>query len=130
MKCATRDLAATIADQLLDPPQHFLRGTAGESQQENRTRRYPALDQPRHAINQGPRLARTRSRHYQQRTVTMSYRGELLRIEQLRIAQPKFLLVGLGRGHPILEYYYFLGHNLSLARAKAPGSGTSSTGLT
>ncbi len=110
MEGAAGDLRSAIADQLLDPPQHLLRRAPRESQQQNRTGRHAALDQPRDPIDQRACLARAGPRDNQQRTLAMGHGGKLLRVEQLAIPDPEGALIKLGARRPVPEDDYFVGH--------------------
>src|SRR5271163_358391 len=120
MKGAARDLAAAVADESLDPPQHLLGGAPRERQQQDCAWRNAALDQPRDAINQRAGLARTGARDYQHRTVAMGYRGKLRWIEQVGVLDAVVALIGGGVRRPS-ELDYAIGHggmNCSMAEAR------------
>ena len=101
MERAARDLAAAIADQLLDPPQHLLRRAPREGQQQDRTGRHAALDQPRDPIDQRARLAGAGARDHQQRAFAMGHGGELLRIQHLGVADTESAFVDLRARRPV-----------------------------
>ena len=109
MKGAARDGARAISDQLLCAPQHLLRGATRERQQQDRAGRHAALDQPRDAINQRASLARSRSRHDQQRAVAMRHGGKLRGIQQLGVLDFEVALIGRRR-RLFAQVNYLVGH--------------------
>jgi hypothetical protein len=111
MEGAATDLAAALSDQLLDSAQHLLGGTAGEGEQQDASRSHAALDQSRDAIYQRTRFARARACNYQQRTVTMSGGGELLRVQHFGVADAEFAFVSLRNGQLAFKDDYVLGHD-------------------
>ena len=98
-----------IADQLLHPAQHLLRRAPGESQQQDRSGRHAALDQPGDPINQRAGLARARSGDHQQRALAMPDGFELRRVQDLGVLDPEVALVRRRRGVS-LEGDYLVGH--------------------
>src|SRR2546422_1177317 len=62
---------------LLDPVEHLARCLLGEGQQQDLFRRRPLLPQPPVALDQHPRLSRTRAGHDQQRSRSVLDRGPL-----------------------------------------------------
>src|SRR5208282_2697378 len=101
MEGTARDLTAAVADQLLDPPQHLLRRAPGKGQQEYRAGRDSALDQPGDPIDERARLAGAGAGDHQQRAFAMGYGGELLRIQDLRVADTKGAFVDFRPRRPV-----------------------------
>ncbi len=104
MKGAARNGAGPLADQLLGPAQHFLRGAPGKGQQKDRARRNAAFDEPGHAIDERASLARARARDHQQRAVAMNHRLELGGIQRLGVLDPETALIDRMRAVPQENY--------------------------
>ena len=76
------------AQQGLDAPQHFARGPVRERQQEDAGRVVPGLDEARDAVDERPRLARTRPRDDQDRTAALEHDLPLLVVELPVVVHP------------------------------------------
>ena len=89
MKRPAPQRAQLSAQQIRDPPHHFFGGLIGKRKQKNAVGRNALLQKKGHAVDQGPRLARSRPRQHQGRSGWRCHRRVLLRIEFLGIINLK-----------------------------------------
>jgi len=81
MEGPAHDATTGLVCQLAGPVQHFLSSPAGESEQEDRLRQDPLLDQIGHSVDEGPGLAAAGPCNYQNRPVAMGDGGILRGIQ-------------------------------------------------
>ena len=76
----------SLAGQALGPREHLARGPAREREQQDALGWHAAVDQPGHPARERPRLARSGTRHHQERAAEMLDRRALLRVQGLEHA--------------------------------------------
>ena len=129
---AAPDATGIDGDELLDAAQHLAGSLVGEGQQQDVLRIDAILDEPRHAVGEGARLAAAGAGDDQQRSLAGHHHFELLGVELLVVPDPvRFLRFGgllervaadflhsaqcpvpsaqrtlLGTGHWVLGTYY------------------------
>ena len=78
------DMAAGRTDEALHAPEHLLRRSPRERQQQHSLGTRAVLDQVRHAMDQRSRFSRTRARDDQQRATFVGGRFLLFLVELVR----------------------------------------------
>ena len=81
MECSAPESARIHRQQIRDAIQHFAGCFIREREQQNISRIDPVLEQVRHAIREGSRFSRARSRDHKDRSGRSSDRRELLFVQ-------------------------------------------------
>ena len=89
MKRAAPGFARVGFQQRFDTAEHFPCGAIREREQQDSPRRDAEFNQPRHAIRERPRLARTRARNHQQRPAASIHNRTLFGIQLLTVVDER-----------------------------------------